>query len=242
MITKHLLLTALCVMFAFTGQAQIMKKVVGNNTYKTELFKVPDFTKVNMLADFNVVYQVNPDSAGYVSIYAEENILELIDVETKKGKLEIKFNTLRTPEFGVVLIRMYSNKLTEVENLGAGIFDIRSKLDEPELIFTMTGGGQIKAMDTNSGVIKATVGGAGDVVLGGKTGMGVYSVNGAGEIDAKDVEANEVNASITGNGEISCNAEKTIKTFITGSGIINYKGDAEVKSRTVGTGRVVQMK
>ncbi len=240
--TKHLLLTALCMMFAFSSQAQIMKKVVGNNKYETEVFKVPEFTRVNMMADFNVVYTVNPDSAGYVSIYAEENILDLIELETKKGKLEVKFKTLRTPEFGVVLIRMYSNKLTEVENLGAGIFDIRSNIDAPELIFKMTGTGQIKALDTKSGVINVSVGGAGDVIVGGKTGMGVYSISGSGEIDAKAVKAEEVNASITGNGEISCFADKNIKTFITGSGIIKYDGEAEIKSRTVGTGRVVPMK
>ncbi len=240
--TKHLLLASLFMMLAFSGQAQGIKKVVGNNKYKTELYKVPDFTKVNMKADFNVVYKVNPDSAGYISVYAEENIIDLIDIETKKGKLEVNFNTLRTPDFGVVLIRMYSNKLTEVENLGTGVFDIRSMLDEPELTFTMTGVGQIKASETNSGVIKATVGGSGDIILGGKTGMGVYSINGSGEIDAKAVKATEVNASITGNGEISCYANGLLKTFITGSGIINYKGDAEVKSRTVGTGRVVPMK
>ncbi len=228
-------------MFAFVGQAQIMKKVVGNDEYTTEIFKVPDFTKVNMLADLNVVYKVNPDSAGYISIYAEENILDLIEFETKKGKLEVKFNTLRTPEFGVVLVRMYSNSLTEVENLGVGVFDIRSKISAPELSFTQTGAGQIRATDTESGVIKASVGGAGDVVLGGKTGMGVYSVNGAGDINAKAVKAEEVNASITGNGEISCSADKNIKTFITGSGIIRYDGDAELKTRTVGSGRVEKM-
>ena len=240
--TKHLLLTAICMMFAFSGQAQIMKKVVGNNKYETEVFKVSEFTRVNMLADFNVVYQVNPDSAGYVSVYAEENILDLIEFETKKGKLDVKFKTLRTPEFGVVLVRMYSKSLTEVENLGAGIFEIRSNIDAPELIFTQTGSGQIKALDTKSGVINVSVGGSGDVIIGGKAGMGVYSINGSGEIDAKSVKADEVNASITGGGEISCYADKNIKTFITGSGIIKYDGDAEIKSRTVGSGRVIPFK
>lgn len=236
---KSILIALLCSVITFQTSAQVFKKVVGNDNYKTREFKVNDFSKVTLTHPFNVIYKVNPDSAGYISVYGEENILDIISMKSEKGNLSIKLSGLRTPEFGVVLIRMYSSSLKEVMNEGAATFEIQSPVEAAELKFSVIGTGQIKAEQTNSGVLNLNIGGGGDIFVGGKTGMGDYSIQGNGEIRAEEVKAEEVNAVITGTGNIRCHADKTLKTFLTGNGKVAYTGTPELKTRTIGTAQVV---
>ncbi len=236
---KSFFLTILCGFLSFQASAQVLKKFVGNDQYKTVEYKVNDFHKLKMLDGFNVIHKISADSAGYISIYAEENILDLIEMQSKKGELKLNFSTLRTPEYGVVLIRLYSSALTEVNNEGSGVIEMQSFIEGPELNFSQSGSGQIKAENTHSGLLVANVTGSGDILVKGETGMGQYAINGSGEIRAIDTKAKEVRATITGGGDISCYAEKEIKTIMPGGGKIVYDGPAEITSRTVGSGQVV---
>ena len=225
-------------MVALQGNAQVFKKVKGNDNYVTREYKVADFSKLTVTQPFNVVYKVNPDSAGYISIYAEENIQELIGLKSENGQLTVRLTGLRNPDFGVILIKMYSSELKEVRNEAAATIELQSLIDQPELKLSVVGSGQIKAPQTSSGVLNLNVSGGGDIYVAGKTGMGDYSIQGSGEIRAADVTTSEVNAVITGSGTVKCHAEKQLKTFLTGSGKVLYKGEPELKTRTIGTGQV----
>ena len=239
---KALFLTILCGLLSFQVSAQILKKVIGNDQYKTVEYKVNDFHKLKMLNGFNVIHKISADSAGYISIYAEENILDLIEMQSKKGELKLNFSTLRTPEYGVILIRVYSSDLTQVSNESSGVIELQSFTEGAELDFSQTGSGQIKAENTRSGLLIANVTGNGDILVKGETGMGQYAINGSGEIRAIETKAQEVRATITGGGDISCYAEKELKTVLTGSGKIVYDGPAKIVSRTIGSGQVVPVK
>jgi hypothetical protein len=235
---KTILTAFLALTFAWQGNAQLLKKVVGNDNYVTREYKVSDFSKMTVTQPFNVVYKVNPDSAGCVSIYAEENIQELIGIKSEKGELTLRLSGMRAPEFGVILIHLYSSELKEVRNEAAATVELQSLIDQPEIKLTVVGSGQIKAPRTSSGVLNLNVSGGGDIFVGGKTGMGDYTIQGSGEIRALDVDATEVNTKITGSGTVKCQAEKLLKTFLTGSGKVLYKGEPELRTRTIGTGQV----
>jgi Protein of unknown function (DUF2807). len=236
---KSLLLTLLACVITLHADAQIFKKVIGNDKYETRSYKVNDFSKVTISHPLNVVYKANPDSAGYISIYGESNILDLISLKSEKGNLSIKLNGMRTPEFGVILIRMYSSQLNNVVNEGGSSFEILSPINDSEIKLSVIGTGQIKAGQIDCGLLNVNISGGGDILVKGTAGMGDYSVTGKGEIRANDVVANEANATITGSGTIRCNATKSLKTFLTGNGKIIYSGQPELKTRTIGTGQVV---
>ncbi|MEG1616096.1 MAG: DUF2807 domain-containing protein [Bacteroidales bacterium] len=240
---KSILIALVSVMLAFSAQAQLFKKVTGNDKYVTREYKLNDFSKVNISHAFNVIYKVNPDSAGMVRVYGEENILDLMSLKSEKGILSIKLTGLRDPEFGVILIHMYSNSLISVKNEGAGTFEIQSPLDAPEISLSVIGSGQIKAERLDCGVLNLNVGGGdGDIaVKSGKVGFGDYSIQGNGEIRAQDVDAESASAVITGTGVIRLTAQKDLKTILTGSGKVYYNGKPQLKSRTVGTGQVLPL-
>lgn len=236
---KSFLIMFVMTVIALQTNAQVFKKVVGNDNYQTREFKVNDFSKVSFTHPFNIIYKVNPDSAGYVRIYGEENILDILTLKSEKGSLSIKMNSFRSPDFGVILIHMYSSGLTEVNNEGSATFEVLSPLDASSIKFSILGKGQIKAENINAGVLNINIGGGGDVLVGGKTGLGDYSIQGDGEIRAQAMHAEEVNAVITGIGSIKCHAEKKLKTFLTGNGKVVYSGNPELKTRTIGTAQVV---
>ena len=229
-------------LFTFFGaNAQLFKKLVGDEQYEWREFNVNDFHKINVTQPFNIIYKSMPDSAGFMRIYGEKNILDILSIKSEKGSLSIKLSGTRTPDFGVILIHMYSSTLIEVNNEGAATFEINTKLDEPELKFTVLGTGQIKAENVSCGVLKLNVGGSGDILVSGNTGYGSYSIQGTGEIRAQGMKAEEVNATITGSGNIYCQADKFLKTFLTGNGKVHYLGKPEIKSRSVGTGIVLPL-
>ena len=238
---KKFLLFILAVSFSFVSYGQLFKKVVGNDKYEWREYKVQDYSKINLSDAFNVTYKVNPDSAGFIKVYGEENILDMITIKSEKGKLTMKLSGKLKPEFGIISIQAYSSSLSEVDNQGAATFEIVSPIEGPEIKFTVLGAGQIKANDIACGVLKINVGGSGDVSVKGRAGMGDYNIQGTGDIKADDLKTEEVNASITGSGVIKCHAEKNLKTFLTGSGNIKYKGRPEIKTRTVGTGTVLPL-
>lgn len=240
--TRSLLIALSMIVMAVSAQAQLLKKVKGNDKYVTREYKVTDFSKVSTSHAFNIIYKVNPDSAGMVRVYGEENILDLLSVKSEKGELSLKLTGLRDPEFGVILIHMYSNALIGVKNEGAGTFEIQSPLDQPEISLSVLGSGQIKAGNIQAGVLKLNVGGSGDIVIqSGKVGFADYGVQGSGEVRAADVPAESGSAVITGSGTIRMNVAKELKTILTGSGKVYYKGNPELKTRTVGSGQVLPL-
>ncbi len=238
---KSFLIVLMSLVFTSQIQAQLLKRVNGNDKYETREYKVGDFTKVNLSHAFNVVYKNNPDSAGIVKVYGEENILDMLEVKCEKGKLWIKLKTIRDPKFGVILIHMYSNGLDEVICDGGGTFEILSPLDAPEIRLSVTGAGQIKAEKITCGVLQASVGGSGDILVAGTAGFADLSVQNKGEIRALDLKAESGSAHITGGGEIRCNIEKELKTVMTGGGKIYYSGKPELKSRSFGSGQVIPL-
>lgn len=226
---------------SLNGYSQLFKKVVGNDKYITKEYKVDDFVKVNISNAFNVIYKVNPDSAGVIKVYGEENILDLISIKSEKGTLSMKLKGAIDPEFGVILIHMYSKNLVAVRNEGSGTFEIQSPIESAEIKFNISGSGQIKAEDIKCGVVDVNLGGSGDFYAKGSAGFASYSLQGSGEIRCFDLNAETSNISITGSGAVKCSVSKELKSFLTGSGKIYYKGEPEIKSRTIGTGQLVKM-
>ncbi len=242
MYIKRILFVLLAAVCSFGAQAQRFKKVIGDDNYEWREFKVADFNKFNISEAFNITYKVNPDSAGVIRVYGEQNILDMLVLKSEKGKVNIKLKGSITPEYGIVNVVAYSSSLTEIDNQGAATFEILTPIHGSEIKFTVVGAGMIKAKYIDCGVMKVNVGGSGDVIIEkGKAGFADYSIQGKGDITAEEVVAEEISATITGSGTITCNAEKNLKTFLTGSGKVKYKGDPDLKTRTVGSGSVLPL-
>ncbi len=239
---KRILFVLFAIICSVGAYSQLFKKVVGDERYEWREFRVADFNKIDITEPFNIVYKVSQDSAGYLKINGEKNILDLLVIKSEKGKVSIKLKGSRKPDYGLITVHAYSSSLSEIDNQGGATFNLLTPIEGTELKFTVIGAGQVNAKHVTCGVMKVNVGGAGDVCIeNGNVGYADYSIQGTGDINAADVKAEEVNISITGSGTIHCFAEKNLKTFLTGTGKVKYKGKPVLKTRTVGSGTVLPL-
>lgn len=236
------LLIALFVMFALGMQAQIGKKVVGNNKYVTITKKVDNFKKLTVShVKANVIYSTNPDSAGIVKIYGEENIVHLLDVVSnpEKESLSFKYVNMANVENGLLMIYVYAPAINVIDITGSVIVECKDEIKSQNLKLAISGSGQIKMTNLDCNELKVSLlTGSGDVLVKGKAVEAKYSVVGGGEIRADELVASNASCSLKGNGNIGCNVQKMLKASIFGTGNIYYRGKPEVKSTIIGTGNV----
>ena len=222
-----------------SANAQTFKKIKGNKNYITKELKLDDYNKIQLYKAFNVTHKINPDSAGLVRVYAEENLFEIIGVSVEKETLVIKTNAMREPEFGQVNIITYSSSLNGAHSENGGNIFLESPIESSEIKLAIMGSGNIIAEKTTCGVLKASCNGACNVeVKTGNVGFGNYSITGNGTLEMQNIETTESKATITGGGKIKCNVKEKLKAMLTGSGTVFYKGNPEISSKTVGSGQV----
>lgn len=241
----NLILAAVLFLIISLPAQSIGKKVIGDNHYIQKIKKVDDFKKlvVNHVKA-NVIYSNNPDSAGMVRIYGEENVVNLLDItsDEKQEKLSIKYINMANVENGLLMIYVFSPEIELVDITGGVIVESTDKISSLQLKLAVSGSGQIKM--TNLDCNKLTVSlltGSGDVLVKGKAVEAKYSVIGGGEIRADELLAANAGCSLKGNGNIGCNVDKLLKVSIWGNGNIYYKGNAEVKSSIIGKGNVKKL-
>ena len=233
-------ITGVFLLFTFPLFYRTTQKIAGNNKYGHFTRKVEDFNKIKINHAVNVIYHQNADSAGYILLYCEDNLPAHIKTQSEKGKLHIKLSGLKSKDFGIIILHVYSSFLTEVENGSSGTFETVGKLFGAEVKFGMIGNGQIKAENLHYNIVKAKImTGSGDILLAGVCDYADLSVIGSGEIRAHDLQAKQVKCTITGNGNIGCYALSKLTTLSTGSGNVFYNGQPEIKKRSIGTGKVI---
>jgi hypothetical protein len=219
--------------------AQFGKKVVGNNKYVSVFHKVENYTKLvvsNVKA--NVVFVNEPDSAGFVKIFGEENIIQLVDVSCLKHTLTIKTANMKSNEHGLLMIYVYSSDIQTIDLTGGVIFDTNDPIKQASMKLAITGDGQINIPHLECEKLNVSLLGGGDVLVGGKATEASYTVVGGGEIRADRMIIKTASAKLIGNGNIGCYVSKLLKVTITGVGNIYYRGKPEVKSTIIGTGNV----
>ncbi|MGL5787155.1 MAG: GIN domain-containing protein [Bacteroidales bacterium] len=225
--------------FSINASAQFGKKLVGNNKYVTITKPIPDFTHLIIWPKVNVYYATNPDSVGFARIHGEENVVHLLDFSDKKGKLDIAFINNMSVDYGFITITLYSSSLAEANVEGAGVLEMKGKIQSPELKLSIGGNGQIITSDLQVQNLKANVlGSGGDILLKGKSNNATFLVTGTGDIRARNLIVDDLSTRTTGTGNIFCHVEKTLKSRILGTGSVFYYGKPEVKKTVIGSGVV----
>lgn len=237
---KRFSILIILLLSALANFAQFSTKITGNNKYVEVCHKVDSYNKLvvsNIKA--NVIYLDEPDSAGYVRIHGEENIVNLIEVSTKKEALTLKTKNIKSKEHGLLMIYVYSPKIQSIDLTGGVIFETNDPMKRSEMNLAITGNGQIQIHKLDCDKVKISlIGSNGDVFIAGQAKEATYSVVGDGEIRADKFAVQSASAKLIGNGNIGCNVSKLLKATITGVGDIYYRGKPEIKSTIIGTGNL----
>jgi hypothetical protein len=158
-----------------------------------------------------------------VSIYAPDNILDLVTVRNENGTLEIKTNTTRIRNLKHVKINISSPVLENVIFNGAVDFNAPQGITALDFNATVNGAGDIDINGLKSGNAILNVNGAGDahingidcddlavaiagagdaIVSGRVSGKANLSISGAGDIDARELQCDDIDSKVRGVGSV----------------------------------------
>lgn len=139
-----------------------------------------------------------------VEIEAEDNIIDLIDLRVRRGRLTISMeddHNIDTDEG--IHINITIPKLRDLEVQGVGNIDAFD-LDEKELTID--------------------VGGVGNIELEGKVDRLDLDVEGVGNVDLRDLVAQDARVRHTGVGHVRVHAENDLDVRVSGVGSVRYYG------------------
>ncbi len=241
---KHIILLLVAILGFNSANAQWWgnnKRIKGNGEVITKTFNTANFDKISGKSSIDIILVEGKE--GIITVEAESNIMEYIEIEVKGNKLEIglKDGTNYNTRKGI-------NVTVNVESINAlsmsGSGDIKShmNLKSRNLEISVAGSGNIISQ-VESQNLEVHIAGSGDVTLNGRTENLDANIAGSGDIEAMSLKAYNVEASIAGSGDVSvyCTGGK-LRASIVGSGDLTYKGTtSSIKKSVLGSGDITKI-
>jgi hypothetical protein len=241
---KQILLLLIAILGINTANAQWWssnKRVDGNGQIVTKVFNTSDYDKISGRNSLNIVLVEGKE--GTITVEAESNIMEHLEVEVKGDRLEIgiedgyNINTRKG-----IQVRVPVKNISSLSMAGSGDITSTVKLKSRNMHISVAGSGDI-AVEVTSEKLRVSIAGSGDIKLSGRTEHLDASVAGSGDISAFNLKANNVDASIAGSGDVSvyCTGGE-LQASIIGSGDLRYKGTtSKIKKSIMGSGDITKM-
>lgn len=199
-----------------------------------ELNNVSNFSSISVLGSPDVEYRQSNGSKTTVSIYGSDNLVDLLEVSTVNGVLQVNIKKgvkILSGERRLKVIAS-SPSLNQVNIKGSADVYLKGAIKGNDLNLNIAGSGDIEAENLQYTNIFALVKGSGDIDLKNVKATTVMSeVNGSGDISAEKLAATNVVATVAGSGDIVCYASRQLDARVSGSGDIEYKGSPSVVNK-----------
>jgi hypothetical protein len=192
----------------------------GSGVEKSEIRKIPPFTKIHAEGAGVLEVDVKPGHAGgSLEISIDDNLLGFITTDVVDGVLEISQTVSLSPQLRT-RVKVAVPALESVHLEGANTLNLVIESRNP-LELHLEGAGRIKAS--------------------GKVGpLSVHS-EGAGNVEAGELVSPSVEVTIEGAGKARVHATESLKAHIAGAGKITYLGDPKTVEKNIeGIGRIAR--
>lgn len=136
------------------------KEVKASKNYVTKQIKVSDFNQIAVSGSLDVTY-TQQSGKPKVEIYTSDNIVDLLDIYVKNGKLNLGFKKNVKVSYNKLEIRVTSEDLNAVNVAGSGTVKISGSADKAN--YSVAGSGDLYASDFKVQDISASVAGSGDI-------------------------------------------------------------------------------
>ena len=240
-------------MFLFITGMQAQTVTPSKKYITKELNNVSNFSSIKVLGSTDVEYRQSSGSKTEISIYGSDNLVDLLEVSTANGVLQVNIKKgvkILSGERRLKVIAS-SPSLDEVDIKGSADVYLKGTIKGADLTLNITGSGDIEAEnlqyanifalvkgsgDIDLKNVKATtvlseVNGSGDINMKGSAQKATLTVNGSGDISAEKLAATNVVATVAGSGDIVCYASRQLDARVSGSGDIEYKGSPSVVNK-----------
>ncbi len=212
-------------------------QVRGSGHVANETRNIPKFSRLEVAGSMDVY--ITKGTGGTALLEAEDNILQLIEMEVQNDILTVKFrNNVNIRTHKDIKIQLTTEQLTAVEAAGSGDIKVNSHFasDQPVQL-SIAGSGDMEAGFT-APEVRVSIAGAGDVDVKGETRDLKVDIAGSGNLNANELRAETADVDIAGSGNVKLLASRSIKANILGSGDVYYKGEPSINITKVGSGGV----
>lgn len=227
--------------------------IEGNGSIATETRNSVSFNRVENQGPFSVY--VVPDTAFYVVIEAESNLISHIRTNVHGNVLEIDSHENLDGNYDMV-IRVHTPVIMGVGLSGSGLVDV-AYFESPTFDATLSGSGliygDIKTVNFTSNIsgsgeidfvinadnAYANISGSGNIILAGLCNYGDYKISGSGNIATYGLPLNECIAKISGSGNVYTEVSELLNVVISGSGNLYYRGNPTINTNITGSGQVI---
>ncbi len=212
---------------------------------QVETLKVDRFQQIRVVGPVNVDCVFNPDSVGYIKVFAaEKSQLPWIEASTKGDKLRIQLNlpddmrqgTVPTPQ-NLPNVKVYTNYLTGVSNEGDSIVRVMTSTNVPTFKARLIGNGymSVRGIDTEKLTVEL-LSGKGTLAIHGRANYEMVNMAGVGTIEADGLEAETAKVVLVGTGSIGVWVKDKLTIRGTGPGTVYLKGAPEIRKKlAIGT-------
>ncbi len=213
--------------------------VPGSGNVTTETRAVGSFDRVVFESEGSVV--LTQTGRASLSVTADDNLQELIDVVVDKSELTISTAVgadIAPTEPIVFQIEVVS--LTAIELRGAGSVMIET-LEASSTELTLTGTGDIAVADLRADELRVDLRGTGDIVLSGTTDGQIASVSGVGEYDAAELVTRIAQVEVLGLGKATVWVTDELSITASESGSVAFYGAPDVTQQVSDSGTVTPL-
>ena len=189
------------------GSGEVVKKTVDLEAF--------DGIRVESVANVHI----KMGDTQQVEIEAEDNIIDLVDLDVRRGRL---------------IIRMDDDHNIDTDE-GIHIHITMPSLRDLDL----KGVGSIEAFDLEEDELNIEVGGVGSVELSGTVKRLDLDVEGVGDVDLRDLVAQNARVRHSGVGHVRVHAENDLDVRVSGVGSVRYYGKPKnISKREDGLGSI----
>ena len=213
--------------------------VYGNHQLVNKRIDIDNYEKIIVNVSGEVYYQQFSDSTPYLQIHTDENIFNLLDINTQNNQLVIDVKKGNNIKPSKLVIYTCSHNLNQVSVNGSGDIRLKGEVNANDLKLSITGSGNLLADSLLSNKLTVNIIGSGNTILTGASNESSFTITGSGNIRAYHYLVQELNCRIIGSGNIEASVFDKLDANITGSGDLYYMGNPQsFDSKVTGSGKV----
>ncbi len=209
--------------------------VNGSGAYQSRSYSVSSFDEISFYGEGDVY--VTRDSVSSVSVEAQQNVLDALNLDVRNGELRIgRDNCFRSSRRIRVYVTTPNLSMASISGsgniIGTGIFS------GPDFRADISGSGNID-MDLDVETLNSHSSGSGEVTFRGNATYQYFDISGSGSVHCFNLSGREGNIRISGSGNCEVNVSDELEVDISGSGNVYYKGSPHINSKISGSGKLV---
>ncbi|MCB0400497.1 MAG: DUF2807 domain-containing protein [Flavobacteriales bacterium] len=209
----------------------------GNGNVVREERTVTSFREIEISGGFEVL--LNQGKEEKLELEVDENLLELIQTESKNNKLVIKsgknIGKAKSLKLYITVV-----ELEDMDVSGAVTLNNKGTFEGDHLSIEISGAADVD-LKLDLEELSMDMSGASETTLAGKANHFEIELSGAGELNAEKLKTRNAIIDISGAGSATVHAKKTLNVEVSGAGSVQYKGNPKVTKSISGAGSVKKL-